>query len=301
MIQLKKMLFILNPKAGTRKGVKALPDMISVFNRAGFDVSVHITAGQGDAKETVKSRASQLDLVVCCGGDGTFNETAAGVMESGTEIAVGYIPAGSTNDFANSLGLTADPVTAARNIVSGKPVRYDLGCFGGRYFTYVASFGIFTKASYSTPQNIKNALGHTAYLLEGIQELSQLGSKVHLKLELDGDVVEDDFIFGAICNSTSVGGILTLDPKQVDMRDGLFEVLLVRSPKDLTELTECIQAVQKQTYNCKMMTFRSARKLHITADPDMDWTLDGEREPGKEKIFVENLHHALRLVQQEKV
>ena len=285
----------MNPHAGMRKANKILPDILAEFNRAGFDVTVHITACRGDAKKVVCDRASQMDLVVCCGGDGTFNEVIAGVMESGVDLPVGYIPAGSTNDFASSLGLPSDPVKAAKSIANGQPQRLDVGCFGGRYFTYVASFGAFTKASYATPQNVKNALGHTAYLLEGIQELSQI-HKEHLRLELEDEVIEDDFLFGAICNSTSVGGILTLDPKQVDMQDGMFEVLLVRSPKDLAEIAECIQAVQRQTYNCKMMTFRSAKKVTVYADENMAWTLDGEKEPGHESVTVENLHHAFRLI-----
>ena len=294
---MKKLFFVMNPCAGMRKANKLLPEILAVFNRADFDVRVYMTKCQGDAKEEIKRRASEMDLIVCCGGDGTFNEAVAGILESGVDVPVGYIPAGSTNDFASSLGLPSDPVTAANRIANGIAESYDVGCFGGRYFTYVASFGAFTKTSYTTPQNIKNALGHTAYLLEGIQELSQLRNKVHLKMEMDGKTIEDDFIFGAICNSTSVGGILTLDPKQVDMRDGYFEVLLVRYPRDLVEVAECIQAVQRQTYNCKMMTFCSTRQLTITADPQMDWTLDGEKEPGSANIQVENLHHAFRLVQ----
>lgn len=293
---MKKLFFVMNPYAGMRKANKLLPEILSVFNRGDFDVHVYMTKCQGDGKEEVKRRAKEMDLVVCCGGDGTFNETVAGVLESGADVPIGYIPAGSTNDFANSLGLSTDPVEAAKRIAKGKEARYDVGNFGGRYFTYVASFGAFTKASYSTPQNIKNALGHTAYLLEGIQELSQLRNKVHMKLEMDGKTLEGDFIFGAICNSTSVGGLLTLDPKRVDMQDGLLEVLLVRYPKDLVEIAECIQAVQKQTYNCKMMTFCSTNRVTVHANPEMTWTLDGEKEPGKATVAVENIHHAFRLV-----
>lgn len=292
---LKKLLFVMNPCAGMRKANKALVDILAQFNRGGFDVTVHITAQRDDARQVVQSRAAEFDIVVCCGGDGTFNECIAGLMHSGADVPVGYIPAGSTNDFAGSLKLATDPVEAAKAIVNGSAEAYDVCSFGGRYFTYVASFGAFTKASYATPQNIKNALGHTAYILEGIQELSQL-RKMHVKLELDGEIVEDDYIFGAICNSTSVGGILTLDPKQVDMGDGMFELLLVRAPRDLVEIGECIQAVQRQTYNCRMMTFRSAKEITIYADPNMPWTLDGEKEPGHEKVLVENLHHAFRLV-----
>lgn len=293
---MKKLFFVLNPYAGTRKANKVLADILALFNRADYDVRVHITAKQGDARNVVRSRAGEMDLIVCCGGDGTFNETVAGILESGVDVPVGYIPAGSTNDFATSLGLSTDIMTATENILRGSPVAYDVGSFGGRFFTYVASFGAFTKASYSTSQNVKNILGHTAYLLEGIQELSQLRNKIHMRLELENEVIEDDFIFGAICNSTSLGGILTLDPKQVDMRDGLLEILLARFPKDLAEVAECIQAVQKQTYDCKMLTFRSCRNVKITADPNMNWTIDGEMELGREKILVENLHQVIRVV-----
>ena len=292
---MKKLLFILNPYAGTRKANKVLPEILSVFNRAEFDVRVYITAGQADATRAVKELAPGVDLVVCCGGDGTFNETVTGILESGLDIPIGYIPAGSTNDFAASLHLPTDPVAAARVVAEGTPEYYDVGKFGERYFSYVASFGAFAKASYATPQNVKNALGHTAYLLEGIYELSQI-RKEHVKVEVDGEVLEDEFLFGAICNATSLGGILTLDASQVDMQDGLFEILLVRTPKSMAELTECILALQKQQYNCKMVTFRSAKEITIHASENMPWTLDGEKEEGHECVTATNLHHAIRLV-----
>lgn len=295
---MKKLLFILNPCAGTRKANKLLADILSVFNRADFDVHTYITQSRGDAIRVTRERASEMDLLVCCGGDGTFNETVTGILESGAATSVGYIPAGSTNDFAASLGLPTDILEAARHIVQGQPVEYDMGKFGQRYFSYVASFGAFTRTSYTTPQNVKNALGHMAYLLEGIQEISQIKNE-HVRLELDGEVIEDDFVFGAISNSTSLGGILTLDPKQVDMRDGRFEIMLVRMPRDIMELHECVLAVQKQQYNCKMITFRSARQVKITADPAMPWTLDGEREEGHSFVVAENLHRAVRLMKKE--
>ena len=292
---MKKMLFVMNPNAGQRKANRVLPEILSVFNRADYDVSVYITAAQGDATRHIRENAANADLIVCCGGDGTFNETVAGLMESGVQVPLGYIPAGSTNDFANSLGLSVDPLQAAKNIVAGTPEAYDICSFGGRYFTYVASFGAFTKASYATPQNVKNALGHTAYLLSGIQEISQVRA-LPVRIELDGEVLEDEYLFGAICNSTSVAGILTLDPKQVDMRDGLFELLLVRAPRELVEIGECIQAVQKQQYNCSMITFRSAKQIKVYAPAEMDRTRDGEKEPGRSEILVENLHLAIELV-----
>ena len=294
---MKKMLFIMNPYAGKRRANKYLADILEMFNRADYLVTVHMTAGPGDATGVVQVLAPGMDIVVCCGGDGTFNETVAGLLKANVDIPVGYIPAGSTNDFAASLHLPTEPLEAAQEIVEGVPVSYDAGSFCGRFFSYVASFGAFTRTSYTTPQSIKNALGHTAYVLSGISELSQIRPE-HIRMEINGEVVEDDFLFGAICNSTSVGGILTLDPKQVDMADGKLEVLLVRSPQSLLELTECIAAVQSQQYNnCEMITFRSGSKIEITADPEMPWTLDGEREDGHEHITVVNKHLAYRLVQ----
>ena len=296
---MKKLLLILNPHAGTRKASKVLPEILAEFNRADYDVRVYVTAGPGDGIQAVEKLAPGMDLVVCCGGDGTFNETATGLLKGNLQIPVGYIPAGSTNDFAASLGLSLDCVEAAKNIITGTPEAYDMGRFAERYFSYVASFGAFTKASYSTPQSAKNLLGHLAYVLEGIQELPQL-RKHAVKLTLDsGEVLQDEYIFGAICNSTSVGGIMTLDPKQVDMQDGKFEVLLVRAPKSLQEISECLLAIQKQQYDCAMITFRSASRILIETDPDMPWTLDGEKEDGHSLVEIQNLHRAIRMIKKE--
>lgn len=292
---MKKMLFVVNPYAGVRKINRYLSDVIGIFNRAEYEVITYMTAGRSDATRYVQANAHQVDIVVCAGGDGTFNETITGVLCSGADVPVGYIPCGSTNDFAASLKLSNNILQAAKDIVMGIPVSYDVGQFGDRYFSYVASFGAFTRASYATPQSVKNALGHTAYLLEGIQELSQLKSE-RVRIETEDKVFEDNYLFGAISNSISVGGILKLDPKQVDMRDGQFELLLVRAPRDVMEISECIQALQNKTYNCAMITFARANKLRVIADAAMPWTLDGERENGHEEVSVVNLRHAIRLI-----
>ena len=297
---MKKLLFILNPVAGQKKANKSLPEIVMLFNQAGYEVITHVTDSSGSATRAVQTLGPEANLIVCCGGDGTLSETVTGLIRSGLDVPIGYIPAGTTNDFASSLGISSNVLQAARDILEGEPVAYDVGRFGSRYFSYVASFGAFTKASYLIPQNIKNALGHTAYVLGGITEISQIHPE-HIRMEIDGQVVEEDFLFGAICNSTSIGGILTLDPKQVDMGDGLFEVLLVRAARNLEEIAECIRAVQTQKYNCAMITFRSARHIKIQANPEMPWTLDGEREDGHDQVEVENLHHAIRLMRRKEL
>jgi len=293
---MRKMLFIMNPFAGQKKANKVLPEILLLFTQAGYDVTTVMTTGTGSAARTAQRLGGEADIVVCCGGDGTLNETVSGLNMAGLKTPIGYIPAGTTNDFASSLKLSHNPVQAAKDILEGEAVAYDVGKFADRYFSYVASFGAFTRSSYAVPQNVKNALGHTAYVLSGISEISQI-RKEHIRMEIDGDVVEDDFLFGAICNSTSIGGILTLPPDQVDMGDGIFEVMLVRAARNLTELTECITAVQNQKYNCSMITFRPARSIKIYCDPYLAWSLDGEKADGYKEIQVDNLHHAMHLIQ----
>ena len=293
---MKKLLFIMNPYAGTRKGVKHLAEMIGIFNQGGYEVTAFMTSGPGHCKELVAERAENVDLIVCCGGDGTLNEAIAGLRQTGAKTPVGYIPAGSTNDFAASLGLSLDLPQAARDIMEGEALLYDAGSFGGRSFSYVASFGLFTRCSYATPQGLKNALGHTAYLLQGVTELASLKT-YHMKFQLpDGITLEDDFIFGAISNSTSVAGVLTLDPKRVDMHDGKLELMLIRKPRNMIELAEGILAMQKQSYDSSLMTFLSTPSVIVTGPADMPWTLDGEREEDHENVTIECVSDAYSLV-----
>lgn len=293
---MKKLLLIINPCSGKKKACRALADIVNVFNRGGYDVTVYATAARGDATATVARRAEEFDLVVCAGGDGTFNETISGLLEGGHRTPLGYLPAGSTNDFANSLHLSKDLVQAARDIVEGKPRMLDVGRFNDRYFSYVASFGAFTRTSYATSQSVKNALGHLAYILGGIKEIPSIRSR-HLKFTLgDGVVLEDDYIFGAISNSTSVAGVLTLSEELVDMNDGVFELLLVRKPHNLLELNDCVLALTTQDYHTPMLTFTSASSVAIEAPEDMDWTLDGERAEGRAHCTAENLHDAISII-----
>ncbi|MBR2047609.1 MAG: YegS/Rv2252/BmrU family lipid kinase [Oscillospiraceae bacterium] len=295
---MKKMLFIVNPAAGQRKILRQLAEVIGLFNQAGFEVTVYMTAQPGDGKRLAREHCDRFELVVCAGGDGTLNEVISGLLEAGADVPVGYLPCGSTNDFAATMKLPTGILQAARVIVEGEPQAQDVGAFGDRYFTYVASFGAFTRTSYTTPQSVKNLLGHLAYWLEGIQELAQL-RPVHVRLELEDEVVEDEFLFGAISNSRVVGGVLTLNHRQVDLRDGQFELLLVRMPRDRNELRECILALRDQNYDCGSITFRSVSCLTAYPEPGLSWSLDGERCDWKESIEIRNLHRAVRIIRQK--
>lgn len=296
----KKILIIINPRSGTMRANKYLTEIVEIFVMQGYLPTALVTTQRGDGTEYVKKFGADHDLILCIGGDGTFNEVAAGLLESGLDIPLGYIPAGTTNDFANSLGMSKDVILNARNIAEGNTVPLDLGSFNGRPFSYIASFGAFTKASYATPQSIKNSLGHLAYILEGVKEgINALTSlkPIHMSIEADGVPYEGDYLMGAVSNSTSIAGILTLRKEYVDMSDGLFELLLIEMPKDLLELTELLHMISMQNfYESNLITFVNAKEFHIRADKDLAWTLDGEYQEGAEDIVIRNLHHAIRLM-----
>lgn len=292
---MKKVLMILNPSSGMRQANKSMVEIIRVFCSAGYTVEVAVTEKAGDATEFAKQKAGEVDLVVGIGGDGTFNEVLVGLLENGAETPIGYIPAGSTNDFAASLGLSKDVVKAAKDIVEGEPRTLDVGSFNGRIFSYVASFGAFTRASYGASQSIKNALGHMAYILEGIKDIPSIKSE-RLWIKMKQGTYGGKYVFGAISNSTSVGGILTLDQNLVDMNDGEFEVLLIKSPGNIIELNQIIIALTTGNFKSPMISFFSTDEVEIIADEDMPWTLDGEFQEGSSRIDVKNIHDAIRLM-----
>ncbi|MDR0890171.1 MAG: YegS/Rv2252/BmrU family lipid kinase [Oscillospiraceae bacterium] len=293
---MKQLLLVMNPCSGKKRANRCLAEIIAIFNRADYNVTAHMTACRADATNIVAQRGREFDLIVCIGGDGTFNEVISGVMQAELDLPLGYIPAGSTNDFANSLGIPKDILKAARDIVEGSPQNLDIGRFNDRYFSYVASFGAFTRASYATAQSAKNSLGHLAYILSSIREIPAIRSQ-RLRFTLaDGTVLTDDYIFGAVSNSTSVAGVLTLSPELVDMRDGLFELMLLRKPRSPLEMSDCVLALTTQDYHSPMLTLVSSSRIEIEAPADMPWTLDGEKEEGRERCVAENLHNAIRVI-----
>lgn len=296
----KKVLFIINPRSGTMQASKMMSDIIQIFSDNDFMTSVLMTAARGDATRFAEQYAQDYDLIVVSGGDGTLNEAIDGLINSGIRKPIGYIPSGSTNDFATSLGLPKTILEAAKRVVNGEPTDLDIGSFNGRYFSYVASFGAFTSTSYSVPQNLKNILGHNAYLLSGIKDIVNI-RPIHAKITSDPGtpnekITEGDYLFGAICNSTSVAGIVKLDKQDVDMNDGLMEVLLVKMPKDLLDLNEIITHMMNNNLDSRELEFFSGKSITVDIDEGTHWTLDGEYEEGNSHVEIETIRSAITLI-----
>ena len=292
---MKKLLFIVNPKAGRKKSSAPLFDAVARFSQAGYLVRLFITTQGGDARQAAAECGSDYDLVVCAGGDGTLNEVISGLMSVENRPPVGYLPNGSTNDFAASLKLSSNPSLAAAAVASGRATHLDVGRFNTRFFAYVASFGAFTKASYSATQAAINALGHLAYIFEGIGSLDSLHS-YRARVEADGEVFEGKFIFGAVCNSTSLGGLVKLDPEKVKMDDGKFELLLLKMPKNPIDLQNLITGLLKMRYDMPGVIFRHAAHIKLTTEDNIPWSLDGEYAPSSPAVEIENLPGAITLI-----
>ncbi|MCI2057585.1 MAG: diacylglycerol kinase family lipid kinase [Oscillibacter sp.] len=291
----KKLLLIVNPMAGKKQSRAPLYDAVSIFSEAGFLVRVHNTIGPGDATATAFKEGMEYDVVVCSGGDGTLNETISGLMQLKRPPLLGYLPRGSTNDFASSLHISANPVKAALSIAADRRQILDIGHWNGRPFVYVASFGAFTRSSYAVPQAAKNALGHFAYILEGMKDLDTL-RPYKIKLTADGDVLDGEYLFGAVCNSTSIGGLMKLDPEHVVLDDGKFEMLLVPNPQTPLGLQNMIFALMNQKYDAEGLIFRHVS--HVTVEPmeDLPWSLDGEYAPSASRVEIENQQGALTML-----
>lgn len=295
----KRLLLVMNPCAGIKKANRYLPDLLRLFSDYGYVSTAYMTGKRGDGTEFARTHAAEADLIVCIGGDGTLNEVIEGLLKSGADCPLGYIPAGSTNDFAASLKISSNVMQAARDIMEGRPRTIDLGSFNGRCFSYVASFGAFTEAAYSTPQEVKNMLGLLAYIFEGMKDLANI-RPIHMRLETDsGNAFEDDYIFGAISNSTSIAGFLTMDPTRVIIDDGLFEITLIKMPTAPMDLSRILYSLQTQQYDDKLIHACTAARAVIHSPAAVPWTLDGEYARGETDIIVENLHNALRLVVNE--
>lgn len=296
---MKRLLFVCNPRSGKEQIRMKMLDILDLFIKHEYEVSVHVTQARGDALSVVQKRAGDCELVVCSGGDGTLNEVVSGLMEVPEEVrpALGYIPSGSTNDYASSLGLSKKMKKAAADAVSGENFAVDVGRFGTnpeKYFIYIAAFGAFTEVSYSTSQERKNLLGHQAYMIEAVKRVSGLKS-YKMRFEWEGNILEDEFILGMVTNTTSIGGFKGLVGMEVALDDGEFEVLLVRrprTPKDLGNIASYL--ILREGENDCVSHFR-AKYLKVMSPEPVDWTLDGEFGGSLTEVEIENLRRAVRI------
>jgi len=291
----RRLLMIVNPRAGKNKSRGPLFDAAAVLSQAGYLISIHLTTAPGDAAETAQREGGHYDLVVAVGGDGTLNEVASGLVRLRRPPLLGYLPQGSTNDFAASLRVSADPAEAAAAIARNAPRRLDVGLWNGRSFIYVASFGAFTRSSYTASQAAKNALGHFAYILEGMKDLNTL-RPYRLRLTADGEVLDGEYLFGAVCNSTSIGGLMKLDPEHVVLDDGLFEMLLIPNPKTAADLQNLVHGLMNQDYSSQGLVFRHVSSIHLETEEDLPWSLDGEYAPSAPVVDIENRRQGLAML-----
>lgn len=291
----KRMLFIINPRAGKGQIRNHLVDIIDIFVKSGFEVTTYMTQYQGDAIRMAAERGWKYDMVVCSGGDGTLDEIVTGIMKNEKRVPIGYIPAGSTNDFANSLEIPKNMKKAAEIAVGGELFRCDVGSFNDNTFVYIAAFGLFTDVSYETDQQMKNVLGHMAYILEGVKKLTAIRS-YHMKITTEDTVIEDEFLFGMITNSRSVGGFKRITGKYVDLSDGLFEVTLIKRPKTPAELNQILAALLRSDIDTAQMYCFKTSYLRVESEEEVAWTLDGEFGGRHTEAVLENQKEALQIM-----
>lgn len=293
-----RVLLMVNPMAGRQKIRNELLYVVDTLTKAGYETIIYTTQGKDATRDLLAEKDSQFDRVICCGGDGTFNEILSATMHWDKRPILGYIPAGTTNDFAAGLKLPSDIREAAVNIVRGTPHTVDAGLFNTSYFSYVASFGAFTETSYSTPQNFKNALGHLAYILEGIKEILAFTSYT-VCVEADGQIYKDSYIFGAVSNARSVGGILKISDSLVDLNDGVFEVMMIKMPKtlmDLSAIVTSLTSLNPLKYDPSMFLFLQTKELKIAFEQEMVWSLDGERVSGGKEARIACIKDAFKIL-----
>lgn len=291
----KKLLFIYNPHAGKAQIRSNLLDIIDIFTKAGYTVTARPTQKRGDAEEAVINRSRDYELVVCSGGDGTLDEVVTGMMKCEDKTPIGYVPAGTTNDFARSLKISGNMQKAAADIVNGRDYACDAGIFNDDIFVYIAAFGLFTDVSYETKQQVKNVLGHLAYVLEGAKRISSI-PVYHIRAEHDGEVLEGDYMFGMITNSRSVGGFSKITGKNVDLNDGLLEVTLIKAPYNMVELNLIVTSILGSKFHGDYMQTFKTSAITVESDEEIPWTLDGEFGGKHKEVSIKNAFQALHLI-----
>ncbi|WP_026508980.1 diacylglycerol/lipid kinase family protein [Butyrivibrio sp. LC3010] len=291
----RNMLFVYNPKAGKERIRSNLLDIIDIFSKADYEVTVYPTQESGDAIEVVRNRDSRYDIVACSGGDGTLDEVVYGMWKSEKRIPIGYVPAGSTNDFAMSLGIPSAMHASAEALVNGKEYACDIGVMNEDTFVYIAAFGLFTDVSYLTKQDIKNVLGHMAYIIEGARRLSEIRS-YHMKVTTDEGVIEDDFVFGMVTNSMSVGGFKDITGKHIKLDDGVFEVTLVKLPDNMLDMSNLMAAFINRDINTELMYCFKTKHIIFESKESIAWTRDGEFGGEHKYVDIRNENKAVTIM-----
>ena len=294
----KKLLFVFNPKSGMGLIKNNLLDIVDIMVKAGYEPTVYPTQARGDATRKVKEDGARYDRIVCSGGDGTLDEVVTGMREADLHMPLGYIPAGSTNDFARTLGISNDMVKAAKIAVGDHIFPCDVGQFNEDTFIYIAGFGLFTEISYETPQELKNIFGHAAYILSAARSLAAIPSYL-MQVEANGEVIQDRFIYGMITNSVSVAGFKGLTGKDVKLDDGEFEVTLVKSPTNPIELTEIIEYLTGLISETSMVYSFKTSDIQIRSRSSVSWTMDGENGGEHWSVNIKNHHQKLNIVTAE--
>lgn len=291
---MKNLLFIFNPAAGRGKIKGKLFEIINAFVKHGYKVTVYPTQNKGDATNIITKENEFYDLLVCGGGDGTLNEVITGQMSSGKMIPIGYIPAGSMNDVAHSLKISREIKNAVGNILTGSPKKLDVGRFNDKYFIYVAAFGAFTDVPYTTSQKNKNMIGTLSYYLEGIRKISELKEK-HVKVIYGDKVIEDDFIIGFVTNSLYIAGFKNVNYSKTSLNDGMFEMLLIKMPKNIFDLEAIISALLNNKMNENYIYYIQASKITVISE-ELEWTIDGEYGGAYDKVEIENYNNAIEII-----
>ena len=291
----KKALIIMNPCSGTKRANKYLTDIVETFTVNDYICTVLTTTKRGDGTLYAEKYAGKTGLITCISGDRTFNEVVSGLLHSGRKVPIGYIPAGSTNDFAASLGLPKTPEDAADAVVNGRPHAIDAGDFGGELFCYVAAFGAFSAVSYETPQNMKNAMGHLAYIIEGVKRLP-IGEKYPARVEVGDQVFEEEFLFCSISNTTSIGGFSLDKSVEATLDDGEFEVLLIKAPTSVAEANTIVSKLLARDFNNELIHLLHADSVTVHFPTPTKWTLDGEYGGEHTDVSVQVLANALHMV-----
>ena len=298
---MKKMLFVYNPNSGKMQINDNLSEIIQIFSAADYEVTVYPTKAQMDGYDKIKNSDGVYDLIVCSGGDGTLNETVAAVMEyKEAKPFIGYIPSGTTNDFARSLGVSNNMIQAARDIVEGEAKGCDIGMFNGRYYNYVAAFGAFTEVSYATPQEYKNVLGHQAYLLEGLKSIPFIKPS-HLIVEFDGETVEGDFIYGMVTNTMSVGGFKNIAGRNVKLDDGLFECTFIRKFEAISDFNKLLTAILNKDVKNPNYFHVKTNHIVIHCDEEIPWVLDGEFGGNHKDVEINIIGNAVNILVPAKI